>query len=320
MEIESVALLGAGAVGSYVVWGLSGREGIRFSLVASGERRHRLQTQGVGVNGVTYRPPVLTPEEAHGADLLIVCLKYGMLPGALDDIRAITGPETAIMSLMNGVDSEDRIAAAVGQEHLLYSLIKIASHREADGYHFDPESTIGIIFGECQAPFESERVRAVKRLFAGTGVNIRSTDCIREEMWGKFRLNICNNLPQAILGAGVGCYRDSEHMWAIRAGLRAEVEAVAAASGVDMGKVSEVSRGGCSVPPTARFSTLQDLDAGRPTEVDMFSGAVVRMGHELGVPVPYNEYTYHMVKAIEEKNAGRFDYTADDVPTSAGLG
>lgn len=56
-------------------------------------------------------------------------------------------------------------------------------------------------------------------------------DCIREEMWSKFRLNVCNNLPQAILGAGVGCYTDSEHMKAISDGLRRELEAVAAAKG-----------------------------------------------------------------------------------------
>ena len=57
-----------------------------------------------------------------------------------------------------------------------------------------------------------------------------------------------------------------------------------------------------------RYSTLQDLDAGRHTEVDMFAGAVVRMGRELGIPTPYNEFTYHMIKALEEKNDGKFDY------------
>ena len=69
------------------------------------------------------------------------------------------------------------------------------------------------------------------------------------------------------------------------------------------------------MPPTARYSTLQDLDAGRHTEIDMFSGALMRMGRALGVPTPYNEYTYHMIKALEEKNDGLFDYTATDAVT-----
>ena len=257
-------------------------------------------------------PAVWTPQEAHDADLLIVCLKYGALPGALDSIKAVTGPHTTIMSLMNGVDSEDIIASAVGGEHLLYSLIKVASHKEADGVHFDPATTVGIIFGEKEPPCDSPRVKAVEALFGGTELHFRATDCIREEMWSKFRLNVCNNLPQAILGAGVGCYRDSVHMKAISDGLRRELEAIAAAKGIDMQKVDAVSGKGCAVKPSARYSTLQDLDAGRHTEIDMFSGALIRMGKELGIPTPYNEFAYHMIKALEEKNDGKFDYAGPD--------
>ena len=131
-------------------------------------------------------------------------------------------------------------------------------------------------------------------------------------MWSKFRLNVCNNLPQAILGAGVGCYQDSVHMKAISAGLRRELEAIAAAKGIAISKAAASSGHGSAVPPSARYSTLQDLDAGRHTEIDMFSGALVRMGRELGIPTPYNEYTYHMIKALEEKNDGKFDYSKVD--------
>ena len=145
-------------------------------------------------------------------------------------------------------------------------------------------------------------------LFAAAGLHARVTEHIREEMWSKFRLNVCNNLPQAILGAGVGCYQDSVHMKAISDGLRAELETIAAAKGIDLRLVEASSRHGSAVPPTARYSTLQDLDAGRHTEIDMFSGALIRMGKELGIPTPYNEYTYHMIKALEEKNDGLFDY------------
>ena len=308
MKIKTVAVLGAGAVGSYVIWGLSGLGNVRLGVIAEGERAQRLKTDGCSINGAVYRPEVWSPKEAHGADLLIVSLKYGALPGALDSIRSIVGGNTTVMSLMNGVDSEEIIAGAVGGEHVLYSLIKVASHKSADGYHFDPETTIGIVFGEVSAPFESERVRAVKELFAGTGIHCRHTEHIREEIWSKFRLNIRNNLPQAILGAGVGCYRDSAHMKAISDGLRSEVEAIAAAKGIDMSKADPSAVRGSEVPSSARYSTLQDLDAGRHTEIDMFSGAMMRMGRELGIPTPYNEYTFHMIKALEEKNDGLFDY------------
>ena len=316
MKLEKVAVLGAGAVGAYVLWGLSEKPGIRLGVVAEGERARRLQN-GIGINGKAYHPEVWTPEEAHGADLLIVALKYGALPGALDSIRQVVGEHTIVMSLMNGVDSEEIIAAEVGADHLLYSLIKVVSHKEADGgFRFDPDTTLGIIYGELAAPFESERVQAVAALFEGTGVHFRATEHIREEMWSKFRLNVCNNLPQAILGAGVGCYRDSVHMKAISDGLRRELEAIATARGIDL-RIADAVSHGCAVPATARYSTLQDLDAGRHTEIDMFSGALMRMGKELGIPTPYNEYTYHMIKAMEEKNDGLFDYDGTEEPTWA---
>lgn len=307
MNIQKVALLGAGAVGSYIIWGLSHCKNIEFGIVAEGDRAKRLR-QGCMINETLYHPTVWTPQEAHGADLLIIALKYGALPGAMDDIQTIVAQNTIVMSLMNGVDSEELIATRIGESHLLYSLIKVASHREGNGYRFDPETTIGIIYGELAAPYQSERVQAVAALLEAAGLHARSTECIREEMWSKFRLNVCNNLPQAILGAGVGCYRDSDHMKAISNGLRAELEAIAAARGIDLSKVDASSTHGSAVPPAARYSTLQDLDAGRHTEIDMFSGALIRMGKELGIPTPYNEFTYHIIKALEEKNDGLFNY------------
>ena len=104
-------------------------------------------------------------------------------------------------------------------------------------------------------------------------------------------------------------------MKAISDGLKCELEAIAQAKGIDLSKTEASSGRGSAVPPSARYSTLQDLDAGRHTEIDMFSGALIRMGKELGIPTPYNEYTYHMIKALEEKNDGRFNYTGNEEPT-----
>ena len=315
MKIKKVAVLGAGAVGSYVIWGLSSRNDIELGVIAEGERAERLKQNGCTINGKIYHPEVWNPRETDAVDLLIVALKYGSLSAALESIQKATSENTIIMSLMNGVDSEEIIAEKVGVKHLLPAVIKVASHKEEDGYHFDPETTIGIIFGELTAPYDSDRIRAIEELFKETGIHFRATEYAREEMWSKFRLNVCNNLPQAILGAGVGCYRDSVHMKAISDGLKGELEAIAQAKGIDLSKTEASSGRGSAVPPSARYSTLQDLDAGRHTEIDMFSGALIRMGKELGIPAPYNEYTYHMIKALEEKNDGRFNYTGDEEPT-----
>ena len=283
MKIKTVAVLGAGAVGSYIIWGLADRKDVTTGVIAEGERAERLK-KGCTINHVTYHPQVWTPKEAHGVDLLIVSLKYGSLHSAMESIREAVGENTIVMSLMNGVDSEELIEKETGSKNILYSLIKVASHHEADGCCFDPETTIGIVFGEKEAPFDSENVLAVEELFSGTDIHFRRTEYIREEIWSKFRLNVCNNLPQAILGAGVGCYRDSVHMQAISDGLRQELEAIAAAKGIDINKADKSSSRGSAVPPSARYSTLQDLDAKRHTEIDMFSGALMKMSRELGIP------------------------------------
>ena len=176
MKIQKAALPGAGAVGSYIIWGLSRCTDIQFGVVAQGERAERLK-QGCVINGTVYHPAVWTPQEAHGADLLVVALKCGALEGAMDAIRAVTAENTTVMSLMNGVDSEERIADAVGPSHLLCSLMKIASRAEGTGHRFDPETTIGIIFGELAAPYQSERVQAVSALLDAAGAAERNAAC-----------------------------------------------------------------------------------------------------------------------------------------------
>ena len=93
----------------------------------------------------------------------------------------------------------------------------------------------------------------------------------------------------------------------IQDGLRHELENIAHAKGIDLSKADSSSSRGSAVPASARYSTLQDLDAKRHSEIDMFSGALIKMGKELHIPTPYNEYTYHMIKALEEKNDGLFD-------------
>lgn len=307
MELKKIVIIGAGAVGCYMLWGLSNKADIDISVIASGERKERIVREGLNINDRLYRPVVKTPAEAYGADLIIVAVKYNALQSAVKDIKEIVDDHTIVMSLMNGVDSEDIIAAEIGEAHIVPALIKVASERKQNRICFDPETTIGIIYGERDGN-SSERTTALGRLFEGTGLNYRETGVILSEIWSKFRLNVGNNLPQAMLGVGVGAYGDSEHVAALRDGLVKELTAIAEAKGIDMSLADSSSTRGSKVTKRARYSTLQDLDAKRHTEIDMFSGAIIRMGKELGISTPYNEFTFHMMKALEEKNDGLFDY------------
>lgn len=164
MEIKSVALLGAGAVGSYIIWGLSKLPDIRFGIIAEGSRAARLRDEGCSINNVTYHPQVWSPQEAKGVNLLIVALKYGALPGALASIREAVGPHTTVMSLMNGVDSEEIIAGVVDSKQILPALIKIASRHEGKGVRFNPEKLSVLFSVKCRLPLTASVCWRLKHL------------------------------------------------------------------------------------------------------------------------------------------------------------
>ena len=107
--MKTVALIGAGAVGAYFIWGMQDALGADFCVVAQGERKTRLERDGLWINDRLYHPLVKTPEEAHGVDLLLVSTKYGALSSILPDIAAVVDDHTAVISLLNGVDSEEII-------------------------------------------------------------------------------------------------------------------------------------------------------------------------------------------------------------------
>ena len=302
----TIGILGAGAVGSYLVMGLSEKYKENLWVIASGERKKRLEENGLHINDQHYLLNVKTPDEAHGVDFLFVCLKYTQLRSSLPDIEAIVDEHTTVISLLNGIDSEEIIGQRIGMEHMIYSLIRIASQRIGNSVHFPvPKGYNGIYVGLPGQPASLDpRLSAIADIFADTPVILHLSDDILLDIWDKFGLNVSRNLPQAILGVGIGVYDDSIYADAIMRRMRHEVVLVANAKGIPLTDEFKAAKW----LPSQRYSTLQDLDAHRHTEIDMFSGALIRMGKEVGVECPYNEMTYNLIKALEEKNDGKFDY------------
>lgn len=305
MQIKTVALLGAGAVGAYFIWGLSEKMGDDFCVVAKGERKERLEKDGLIINGKRYDLNVKTPDEVKDVDLLLVSSKQDGLVEALDDIKDMVGENTIVLSLLNGVKSEEIIGNAIGMDHMLYSVMRIASVRKGNEITFIPEITAGVFIGEKDCKEPTQRVLAVEELFENAGIHHHFMENIILDMWQKYASNVAQNLPQAILGVGFQAYTDSEHVHYIASQLWKEVARVANAKGIPLSEEFTLFQG---VKPAARFSTLQDLDAGRRTEIDMLAGEMIRMGREHGISVPYCEYTYHLIKGLEEKNDGKFEY------------
>ena len=310
MSVRSVALIGAGAIGAYVIWGLDRVDDVDLCVVAEGERKERLERDGININGTRYDLCVKTPEEAAGSDLIITAVKYSGLKEAVSMIGRMCQEHTVIMSLMNGIDSEEKIAEAVGEEHLIYSLMRIASRRVGNSVVFDPNNTLGIFYGEKDGNNETERIRDLTELFEKAGLNYHLLDDIVLDQWIKYMENIAYNIPQAILGIGYGSFFDSDNVAFLRDALEKDVRKVAEAEGLNLPPLSGFRKG---YKKAARYSTLQDLDAKRHTEIDMFLGVLKEKAAAHGLTVPSAEYAYHIVKALEEKNDGLFDYTEQQI-------
>ena len=313
MKIRSAAVLGAGAVGAYFVYGLMGKKDFDFCVVADGDRKLRLERDGITVDDGkevrALRPQIRTPQEARGVDLLLVAVKYTALEAALEDIRQIAAPGTIVLSLLNGIDSEEKIGKVIDPSQIVYSLMRVSSERRIrdgrDVISFNPDLGWGVYLGEKGTRVKSERIAAIEDLLAGTTCGAFFVEDIIQDQWAKYASNICYNLPQAVLDLPFGAYFDSEHVAFLRERLFDEVRRVGAALGIEVLKPS-LAWDSCA--KTARFSTLQDLDAGRHTEIDMFAGVLMEKAKAVGISVPFTEYTYHAIKAIEEKNDGRFVY------------
>lgn len=305
-NINSVAIVGAGAVGAYFIAGLAEKLGNRLCLVASGERKERLEQDGLVINDKQYKICVKTPEQAKGVDLVIVAVKYGALQDILEDLKTIVGRDTIVISPMNGVDSEEIIGGSVGREHLVYTMIKISAERKEKQIRYNPTVTPGLYYGAVeQSDRQLAMVKALEEVFKDTTVGMNFCQDILQAIWYKYALNISRNLPQAMLGVGYGAYFDSQYVIKLSDLLCDEVIGVAAAKGIDISDRDNAMGKNVVINPKARFSTLQDLDAKRHTEIDMFSGTLIRLGKELGIPTPYNEVVYLTIKALEEKNDGK---------------
>ena len=121
--IKTVAILGAGAMGSFYASRFFDAPGFSPTFVARNARCERLRTEGVFVNGKHYAIPVVQPDSsAEPADLIIVALKNHHLEKAASDLKSFVGKETTIISVMNGLDSEEYLGSLYGEDKVLYAI------------------------------------------------------------------------------------------------------------------------------------------------------------------------------------------------------
>ena len=292
-EITSVAVVGAGAMGAMYAAHFAAT-GFRVRLVARGDRAHRLAQTGLTVNDVPLTAEVVDTDTGHHdpADLVVFAVKHQQLPAALDTVAPLVGPDTLFLSVLNGLDSEGVIAQRFDTADRVLLCIALAMDAERDGAAIRYRQVGKLVFGDpVGVPGVSARVRRVQRAFDRAGLAWDTPADMRHQMWWKFMVNTGINQASAALRAPYGVFQSDgpgrSLMWA----LIDEVIAVGRAEGVKLGQADrdlwdQVLAG---QPTEGMTSMLQDVLAGRPTEVDIFAGRIMELGQKHGIPTPHNQ-------------------------------
>ena len=311
-EIKTVSLIGLGAIGCYMAENLVKAVGYdNFRVIADGKRKERIENEGIIINGVLNNFRVVTPEEkTNPADLVIVITKMMQLESALQDIKNQIGDNTIIMSLLNGVESEEIVANVYGEDKMLYTVTRAAVTKVGNVVTYNPKISC-LEFGEKKNEVISERVKAISDLFNKSGIKYKIPKDMIRAIWRKFMCNVSENQSSAILGIPFGAWHSNEHANYVREAAMNEVLEIAQKLGIDLSindilDQREVLK---KINPNARTSLLQDIEAGRKTEVEMFSGTIMNLGSKLGISTPVNNLFYHMIKTLEDKNEGAFNYS-----------
>jgi len=307
MQKLKVALIGAGAIGGYFIPGLNRYLEEDFFVLAEGDRAKRLKKEGILINDEFYYPNVMTYEDAPVPDVILISTKYGALAELKDKLPPIVGDSTIVVSLLNGVDSEEILAEAVGVDHVIYAFMRVSSVRDEKGIHFRPDFG-AVHIGQIGQDEPSGQVARLLEVFDKSGINYKYEKEIVKEQWFKYACNIAENQTQGVLGVPFGAFRDHEHANFIRLHLMMECMEVANAMGIILEherieKQNEILK---KIPPRNKTSMLQDLENGRRTEIDMFAGKLIEMAAKKGIAVPFNEFVYHAIKTMEDRNEGGF--------------
>jgi 2-dehydropantoate 2-reductase len=299
-SIEKIAIIGAGALGAAYGSILYEMDPNCVCFIASDGRYDKLKGDGVIVNGKRFAITVVSPEEASPVDLLLVAVKHHHLDQAIGEMKKAVGPATTILSVMNGIDSEERIGAVYGMDKVVYGLtLGIDAVREGNSVNYKNQGRI--FFGEAKNPDMTDRVRRIKELFDRAGIaHVIPPDMIRS-LWFKYMVNVGVNQTSAVLRANYGALRSSSEARDLMDSAMREVIAIAGAIHVDLGEkdIGEWYKVLDALNPAGKTSMFQDVEAGRKTEVEMFAGKVIELGKRYGIPTPVNQRLSDELKRIE---------------------
>ena len=304
-QIQRIGIVGAGALG--ILYGQQltqafGQEHVFF--IADFDRIQRYQQTGFTCNGVPCHFRFVAPEQATTADLIIYAVKYTALQQAIELTRPFVHSETILLSLLNGIVSEQDLSKAFGKEHLLYCVAQgMDAVKEKNALTF---RNAGVLLIGCE-PENQDKLNAVADLFCQAHIPYQLPDDIFYALWNKLMLNTgVNQCAAAYETDYSGLQREGEARQVMLAAMK-EVQQIAHCEGVQI-KDEEFEKWMellATMNPSGMPSMRQDTKAHRPTEVELFSGTIRRLGQKHGISTPANDFLYDKITEMEKAYLAR---------------
>jgi len=313
-------IAGAGAIGAYMGARMA-RAGHDVTLFARGPHLRAMQEHGVRVKSAEgdfeARPKLAASlEEVGPVDVVFLAVKAHGLPQLAPQLHHVLGPETTVVSTQNGVpwwffqgrsgagegirlervDPGGVIAAAIEPRRVVGSIVYFSTEIIEPGVILHTEGN-RISLGEPDGT-RSERCRQIAAALVASGLRCPVTTHLRNEIWVKILGNVAFNPISALTRATLAqMARDPEVSTLVR-NIMTETEAVASKLGFKLPVSIDQRIAGAEKVGEHKTSMLQDLEAGRPLELDAVVGAVVELGERLGVPMPHTRAVYACTKLL----------------------
>jgi 2-dehydropantoate 2-reductase len=318
-----IVIAGAGAIGGYIGARLA-RAGADVVLFARGPHLQAMQTRGLRITSAEgdfeVRPQVTGDLTTIGkADVVFLGVKAHGLTALAPTLRPLFGPDTSVVSTQNGipwwyfqnyggeleglrlerVDPGGVIAASIEPRRVVGSLAYFATDVAEPGVIHHTEGN-RISFGEPDGS-KSARAKAIAETLIAAGFRCPVTARFRHEIWVKLLGNVAFNPISALTGGTLEeLVRHPDTSKVVRE-IMIEAEAVAGKLGIEMPISIDQRMAGAEKVGAHETSMLQDLEAGRPLEIEAVVGAIIELGDRLGVPMPATRAVYACAKMADEK-------------------
>jgi 2-dehydropantoate 2-reductase len=301
-----IAVVGPGALGCLLAARFQAAGADVFLVDYRPERAAWLTRQGIrlqtleGKHLVVPVPAGLAPG-AGPRDLVVLAVKAHQTAAAAPSLKLLLAPGGIALTVQNGLGNLEAMAREIGPQRLLAGVGFLGVTRTGEGSVIHTGSGAFLIGAPPGSQVSAQETAAVAAVFRRAGLKCEVREDIEAALWEKLLVNVAINPLTAILRVPNGALPDLPEAWELAKAAAVEARAVARAAGVAVaGDPEALVRRVCTATATNRSSMLQDVLAGRPTEIEALNAQVVSRGEALKVPTPVNHFLTQLVRSLAQ--------------------